>query len=179
MQPLPLLLQLTALARLPRTGWLLAGIPVAESIADHGLGTAFVTLILAPEVDPPLAIERAMALAVIHDAPEALLTDLPRRAASLLPDGAKALGEARAAEELFRDAPAARALWEEYRAGDTREARFVRVCDKLQLGVQLVAYERAGHRGLTEFRTGLEELDASEFAPCETLRRGLLEALSS
>jgi len=42
-----LLIEATVLKRLPRTGWLLRGVPAAESIADHSFGTAFVVLALA------------------------------------------------------------------------------------------------------------------------------------
>jgi len=174
---LPLLLRLTALSRLPRTGWLQAGVAHPESIADHSLGTALVALVLGPEIDPPLDVERAVALAVIHDAPEALLGDLPRRAAELLPPGAKAAAEERAAEELFAGAPAARSLWAEFHAGRTREARFARACDKLHLGLQLLAYRRAGNGELGGFRAGLESLDLLDLAPCHALRDELLEAL--
>jgi hypothetical protein len=68
----------------------------------------------------------------------------------------------------------ARARHGEYVAQETREARFARLCDKLQLGVQLLAYLRAGVRGLGEFLARLESLDAREFAGAEDLRRAIL-----
>jgi 5'-deoxynucleotidase YfbR-like HD superfamily hydrolase len=67
----------------------------------------------------------------------------------------------------------------EYMAGQTREARLVKLCDKLQLGVRLVAYGRAGIRGLDEFREGLETLDALEFSAAEDLRLEILAELES
>ena len=179
MSQLEALLKLLALDRLPRTGWILAGVEPVESVAAHGLGTALVALALGPAVEPALDVDRAVSLAVLHDAPEALLTDLPRSASSLLPAGAKGQAEARAAERLL--APLSSAALEreaEYRAQETREARFVRLCDKLQLGVRLLGYVRAGARGLEDFRTGLENLEAGEFAPCEKLRLQLLAALA-
>ena len=72
---------------------------------------------------------------------------------------------------------AASAAWAELRAGETREARFAALCDRLQLGVRLVGYVRAGLGGLGEFRDGLEGLDAAEFPPAEDLRREILDAL--
>jgi len=177
------LLQLASLERLPRTGWLLAGLPVAESVAAHALGTALVALALGPRVEPALAVDRAVALAVVHDAAEALLGDLPRAGAELLPPGAKHLAEARA-EELLLGAlsggPAGSTALErarELREGKSREARFVRLCDKLQLGVRLVGYLRAGARGLDGFRAGLEGLACEEFPPCDALRREILGAI--
>ena len=179
MSQLEALLKLLALDRLPRTGWILAGVEPVESVAAHGLGTALVVLGLGPAVDPPLDVDRAVTLAVLHDAPEALLTDLPRAASALLPPGAKAEAEAKAAGILLGPlSDHALGREAEYRAQGTREARFVRLCDKLQLGVRLLGYVRAGARGLEDFRRGLEALEASEVPPCEELRLQLLAALA-
>ena len=178
MTPLDSLLRLTALERLPRTGWLLAGLPAAESVAAHTLGTAFVVLALGPAVAPPLDVGRALGLAVVHDAAEALLGDLPRHGAALLPHGAKRAAEA-GAEELLLGPLSELALEHarEARARSTREARFVALCDKLQLGVRLLLHLRSGARGLDEFAAGLRALDCTEFAPCAALRAELLGAI--
>lgn len=176
--PLESLLALGALEHLPRTGWLQRGIAEAESVAAHVLGTAYVVLALAPRVEPPLDVTRCVALAVVHDAPEALLGDLPRSAAERLPAGAKRSAETRAAEDLLAPLSAsALELWREYDAARSREARLVRLADRLHLGLRLLAYLRAGRRGLDEFIEGLRGLDASEFPPAEELRRSLLGAI--
>jgi 5'-deoxynucleotidase YfbR-like HD superfamily hydrolase len=178
--PLEALTPLLALGRLPRTGWIQRGVAEPETIAAHVLGTCHVVLALGPRVKPPLDVERALCLALLHDAPEALTGDLPRAAAELLPAGAKAEAEARAAERLLAPlSDLAHERWREYRAGETREARFAKVCDRLQLGVQLVAYTRAGARGLEEFRAVVEELDCDGFAPAEALRGEILAALDA
>jgi putative hydrolases of HD superfamily len=175
MDRLEALLRLLPLDALPRTGWTLAGVPNPESVAAHSLGCALVALTLGPGVDPPLDVDRAVALAVIHDAPEALLGDIPLGGAAHLPPGSKAAAEAGAAVELLGPLSSlASERWAEFGARDTREARFVALCDKLQLGIRLVGYRRAGCRGLGEFRGGLERLDCDEFAPCEELRRAIL-----
>lgn len=174
------LLPLLALDRLPRTGWLLAGVPAPETVAAHSLGTGLVALALAARVQPPLDVDRCVALALVHDAPEAWLTDLPRRAAELLPAGAKAEAEARAARGLLEPlSPVALQRFEEYHAGATREARFVRLCDKLHLGVRWVGYRREGHGALDDFAAGLAALACDEFPPCEALRREILETATS
>jgi len=171
------LLPLLVLDRLPRTGWLLAGIAAPESVAAHSLGTALVVLSLAPRVLPALDVDRAVSLAVLHDAPEALLTDLPRSAAELLPADAKVEAERRAAWRLLGPlSELAEARWSEFRAQETREARLVRLCDQLHLGVRWIGYRRTGALGLGEFRAGLERLECREFAPCEELRSEILAA---
>lgn len=171
------LLELAALGRLPRTGWLQAGQRSAESIAAHSHGVATLVLALAGEVQPPLDVDRAVALAVVHDAPEALLGDLPKSAGELLPPGAKAAAEAEAGARLLGVfAPAAHARLVEYASGASREARFVKVCDRLQLGVELVALARSGARGLGRFEGVLAGLACGEFTAAERMRVELLGA---
>jgi len=171
------LLPLLALDRLPRTGWLLSGVAHPESVAAHSLGTALVVLALGPRLEPALDVDHAVSLAVLHDAPEALLTDLPHAAVACLPPGAKAEGERRAAEHLLAPLSAhAHACFLEFQARATRAARFVRLCDKLHLGLRWLGYRREGARGLDDFRDGLERLDCAEFAPCASLRAEILAA---
>jgi putative hydrolase of HD superfamily len=175
---LPALLALLPLEELPRTGWLQHGVRPAESIASHVTGTCFTVLALAPRVTPPLDTDRAIALALVHDAPEALLSDLPKSASRLMPNGAKAQMEDRAAAELLPPLSAlAHERFAEYRAGKTREARFVRLCDRLQMGVRAVGYHRRGVRGLEQFARTIEALDCGEFAPAAALQREILAAL--
>jgi putative hydrolase of HD superfamily len=179
MSALEALLPLLPLERLPRTGWVLRGVPDPESIADHALGTALVALALGPRVVPALDVDRTVALAVLHDAPEALLGDWPRPGARHLPAGAKRAAEEGAADELLAPlSGAALERWREYGACETREARLARVCDGLHLGVRLVAYHRAGVRGLAEFVETVRALDCDGFEVCEGLRGEILAALA-
>jgi len=174
------LLALSRLDRIPRLGWIQRGVPEPESVAGHSLGTALMALTLGPAVSPALDVDRAVSLALVHDTGEALLGDLPRSARPLLPAGAKAEAEARAVDTLL--APLSALAHEravEALARETREARFAAVCDRLQLGIQLLAYTRAGQRGLEEFRDGLAALACDEFPPCEELRREILSALAA
>lgn len=174
------LLRLLPLDALPRTGWALAGVPDPESVAAHSLGTALVVLALGPEIDPPLDVDRAVSLAVVHDAPEALLGDIPHAGAAHLPPGSKEAAERSAAAELLAPlSPLAIDRGVEMGALETREARFCRLCDKLQLGVRLVGYRRAGLGVLDDFREGLARLDCSEFPPAEQLRRAVLDAFDA
>jgi putative hydrolase of HD superfamily len=172
------LLALQPLENLPRTGWVMHGIAHPETIAGHVLGACHMILALAPRVAPRIEVERCLALALVHDAPEALIGDLPKTAAELLPKGAKAAAEEGAARELLaRLSPLALERFTEYRAQATREARFARLCDRLQMGVRLVGYHRMGVCGLEAFASTIRTLDCSEFAPTESLRAEILAAL--
>jgi len=174
------LLTLVPLDRLPRTGWLQHGVAVPESIAGHTVGVAQVALALAPRVEPALDVDRVVALCLVHDAPEALTGDLPRSGSRLLPAGAKRQAEAAAAEQLLGPLHGvALDRLREYEAQETREARLAKLCDRLQLGVRLLAYLRSGQRGLDEFVGTVREVDPSEFPPASELHAALVAALES
>jgi len=170
------LLALEPLRDLPRTGWVLRGVRTPESIGDHVLSTCFLVLAAGPRVDPRLDVEHAIALALVHDVAEAVLGDLPRTAARLLPDGAKVAAENHAARELLEPlSEPALSLWDEIQTCVTREARFVKLCDRLQLGIELSALHRSGQRGLDDFRETIASLDCSEFPPLSVLRAEILQ----
>ena len=173
------LTSLLALDRIPRTGWLLNGVEDPETVAGHVVSTAHLILALGPEVDPPLDVDRALALAIVHDSPEAWTGDLPKQVSDCLPAGLKQDLEARVADELLAGLSAtARERHAEYAAGESRESQFVRVCDKLQLGVQLLAYRRAKLGELEEFIETLRSLDCGEFTPARGLKDDLLTSLA-
>ena len=145
------LLELQALDRVPRTGYALRGVSNPESIAEHGFHLAVLIWALAPRV-PGVDLGRALELALVHDLPEIRIGDLPRTAGRYLPDGAKATAERAALSELLAPlGDRAPALFAEWQAGETLEARLARACDKLQLMLKVFVYERWGAAGLAEF----------------------------
>lgn len=151
------------LKQLPRTGWLLAGVSVPESIAAHSYATALLALLLADAINAdwsgqglarPLDSERVLRIALLHDLSESLLTDLPKRSADLLGRQTKLKAEARAAQQIFAPAPDGAAyadLWAEYASGASPEAQVVRDADKLEMVHQALRYEASGQRNLAEF----------------------------
>jgi len=172
---LPALLALQPLETLRRTGWVLHGIADPETIAGHVLGTCHAILALGPRVDPPIDVEHCLAIALVHDAPETLLGDLPKSAAQLLPPGAKREAEEKAARRVLEGlSPFALERFGEYRSQASREARFARLCDRLQMGVRMAGYRRIGVRGLEEFAATIRDLDCSEFPPAAALREEIL-----
>jgi putative hydrolases of HD superfamily len=172
---LDVLLELQTLDRIPRSGWMLRGVPEPESVSEHNWHVAFLVWALAPQV-PGLDAARALDLAMIHDLAEVRLGDLPRTAARYLPAGAKHQAEGEALAEML--APLGErgpALYAEYRRGQTPEARFVTACDKLQLMLKVSLYQHWGAGGLAEFWGNPANFPDVEFPPVRRLFEELRE----
>ncbi|MCB0112955.1 MAG: HD family hydrolase [Caldilineaceae bacterium] len=149
-----------------RTGWLLAGVADAESIADHTTGVAVLALFLAECVntDPvgqglthPLDVAAVTHLALIHDLAESVLTDLPKRAAARLSEQVKHDAEAAIIKDVLGalpNAPHYLELWRCYVDASTPEARLVKDVDKLEMVAQALRYSARGQRNLDEFWEG-------------------------
>ena len=162
---MPLLQAAATLKRLPRTGWLMAGVAQPESVADHSWGTALLAMTLAAKInrdpaaqglDAPLDCGRVAQIAVVHDLAESMVTDLPKRATQLLGKAVKHQAEADAMAQLTQDVPDAEIfdLWREYSDCSTPEGRLVNDADKLEMVHQALMYERAGNQNLGEFWHG-------------------------
>jgi putative hydrolase of HD superfamily len=143
------------LKRTARTGWVQRGVSNAESVAAHSYGVVYTALVLVQLVAEPVDVPRVLAMAALHDLPEALTTDIPTPAWRYLPDGVKTAVERRAMQEMLANTPVApqwMALWEELHASQTAEARLVHDADKLEMYLQAVMYEmQQGNRQLAEF----------------------------
>ena len=145
------------LKRTARTGWAQRGVANAENVAAHSHGVAFTALLLAELLAPRVALDRGrlLALAVLHDLPESLTTDIPSPAWDYLPAGIKRDVERGALTQILDAAPFAPAwlaLFEELHDGLTAEARLVHDADKVDMYLQAVAYEeQTGNRQLVEF----------------------------
>ncbi len=153
------------LKHVTRAGWVRVGVDAPESVAAHSWGVSFLVLALCPAgVDR----ERALAMAVVHDLAEVRTGDLTPHDGVDKAD--KHARERAALEDLV--APLERrdelvALFCEYDEGASREARFVKACDKLDMALTAKLYREAGHD------TG--ELIASALAALEP---GTLRALA-
>jgi putative hydrolase of HD superfamily len=155
-----LLLETMTLKRMPRTGWLMRGVPHVESVADHSFGVAFLSLLLCDAIqasgNPPQALDREkiLIMALLHDLAEVRLTDLPASAAKLIPSEVKNRAEATAITDLLSPLDAGNrfaALWSEFEDHASPEGRLVRDADKLEMMAQCLRYEQAGSRGLAEY----------------------------
>ena len=156
----------TRLKRLPRAGWLLAGVAQAESVADHTTATGLLALALGEWINAeparhglasPLDLGRLAQMALVHDLAESAVTDLPRDAVALIGKAVKRQAEEHALVALASEADVLAgwvALWREYSDDATPEAHLAHDADKLEMVHQALAYEATGQRNLDDFWEG-------------------------
>jgi len=152
---LQLLIHGNQLKRSVRSGWVQRGIAEAEDVAAHSYGVAFAALVLVQTAARPLNLEKVLIMALLHDLPEGVTTDIPTPAWSYLPQGIKTEVERGAMAEILGDtsfAPALMTYWEELVQKETPEALLVHDADKLDMYLQAFMYEQqTGNRQLAEF----------------------------
>ena len=152
---LQVLLHGNQLKRSARTGWVQRGVANAEDVAAHSYGVTFTALILAQNVVQPLDLEKVLIMALLHDLPEGLTTDIPSPAWRFLPNGVKTVVERGAMVEILGDvsfAPQFMGYWEELHEQRTQEALLVHDADKLDMYLQALIYEQqTSNRQLAEF----------------------------
>ena len=104
-----------------------------ENTAEHSWQVALFALVLAPHAGPDVRIDRVIAMLLIHDIVEIDAGDNPVFGA--VDEAAQNASEARAADRLFGMLPAAqaadlRALWDEFEANESPDARFAKSLDR-------------------------------------------------
>ena len=134
----------------PRTGWQVCGVSDPESVAAHSFGVAVIALWLADHIDRPVNTELVLRIALIHDLPEAMLTDLPRPVKERLGPQVCRDAEDQAAQDLFDpDLSHWRSHHRDYVAAQSLEAQLVKSADKIQMLAKALQY-RVERRGRTE-----------------------------
>lgn len=150
-----LLERLNNLKRMPRTGWLLCGVPLSEveDVAQHSFDVAAITLLLADELKRSGArvdYKRALSMAVMHDWAEALVADFPYTALRYLGSkDVKKYLERSALKDLTRglsEKEKYMKLWQEYAEERGLEAKLVHTADYLSMMVQAIKYREGGNR---------------------------------
>ena len=178
---LALYTQIATLKLLPRTGWLQRGVHNAESIAEHTFGVATLALLIGDTIDS-LDRGKLLAIAMLHDLAEVLMSDLPASAKRFIGAAHKHDAERSALEEMLAKLPNRAeylALWDEYARGCSREARLVKGIDRIEMLAQALAYERAGSRALGEFWEDIEDGWSDEFPILRVLAAEILERRAS
>ncbi|HEY9353060.1 MAG TPA: HD domain-containing protein [Nocardioides sp.] len=106
-----------------------------ENDAEHSWHLALMVLLLAEYADEPIDVGHAIKLVIIHDMIEIYAGDSPVFDPAAVVDQVER--EIAAAERLFTMLPSdqageIRALWDEFEAAQTPEARFCKAMDRLE-----------------------------------------------
>ena len=156
-----------------RQGWLRAGIPreQCETVAEHTLGVALLALFLADAHFPQLDKAKLVRMALLHDFGEIYAGDIVPGKMSL---EEKHELERKSVERVLGKLPNGAeylAVWEEFEAGQTAEARLLRELDRLEMGLQAAVYEQDGLGNLDKF------FDSADRALSTPELRGIFAAL--
>jgi putative hydrolase of HD superfamily len=125
-----------------RSGFTSEGRP--ESVAEHTWRLCLMAVVLGPSF-PDVDFAKLVKICIVHDLGEAIGGDVPApeqaRRLSLGATAGKAADERRDLLELLRPLPATlrdeiTALWDEYEAAQSQEARLAKVLDKLETIMQ-------------------------------------------
>ncbi|MFW9850139.1 MAG: HD family hydrolase [Candidatus Thorarchaeota archaeon] len=143
--------------RVERTGWNIIGIqiPRKESIAEHSWGTVYLswllTIYLESTQNSSPNLSKILSMAMIHDLPESIISDIPKPALDLGGDvmkQGKLHAETEALKKIIPPSPAiqknALMLADELKSGHTFESRIVRAADLLDMIFHAITLERSG-----------------------------------
>lgn len=110
-----------------------------ENSGEHSWHLALYALVLADQAAPGVDINRVIRMLLIHDLVEIDVGDVPIHSANGAAHGSveTQAAEAKAADRIFGLLPAdlrdrLRALWEEFEAAETPDARFAKSLDRVQ-----------------------------------------------
>lgn len=156
-----LLSQAGVLKDVKRTGWALKGIKEVESVADHTWRMGLLIMLLTPT---NLNKQKLLEMNTIHDLGEIGIGDIKWET------GRKVIGsqeikhkdEMVIMNKIFKNYPDGKKyikLLHEFNEQKTPEAKFLKQVDKLEMALQALEYERAGHpaRKLDEFWENAEK----------------------
>lgn len=148
------------LKEIKRSGWISKlSICDGESVADHSYSVAIMGMVLSDA--KRLDSSKVLKMSLLHDLAESRIGDL---VPGEMPKDEKFRIEDDAFADMVSTLPITlqseyRAVWNEYRAGDTPEARLVHQVDRLEMALQAFVYteNRRTKEAITEFIESADE----------------------
>ncbi len=169
------------LKKIPRMGWKMRGVPECESVADHSFRVIFVAMTLGDILSAKhkINMERLMRIAILHEIPEAEITDLALGPALSVGRDIKHKAESAAFTQIFEKFEFSKFYfdcWLEFENTNTIEGKIVKLADKIDMMVQAAEYEKVGARNLDDFWKNIENFEDYEFSFIRDLYKELNSA---
>ncbi|MEM9248913.1 MAG: HD domain-containing protein [Pseudomonadota bacterium] len=141
-----------------------------ENSGEHSWHIAMFALVLGEYAEPGVSVDRAIRMLILHDIVEIDAGDTPIH--MVVDASAQAKREQAAADRIFGMLPtpqaiAFRALWDEFEAAETADARFAKAVDRLQ---PLLLNLASGGGSWDDYDVTLAQIDARVGA---AVQRGL------
>lgn len=156
-----------ALTKLPRIGWVLAGVADPERVSDHCFETAIIAYLLAQRLEEKVDLARVLAMALFHEIGEVRLTDLPRRSGPYV-KSFKGAAERMAAQDVLAGVgEGIHELLEEMHEKTTLEARLVEAAEELQIIAAALYYAKEGRGDISEYRQDVAKYDSLGIEPAK------------
>ncbi len=168
---LKFMLKVDKLKEIERTGWLISKVKNPEHVADHSFSTAAMSYLFAKKMG--LDAGKCAVMALFHDINEVLTGDIATRddkSLQKVPDKAKNRLERENTRKLIsilagKQKASLTAIFKEYNAQRTNEARLVYQIDKLDYIVQIMIYSKrikSDERIREFFKTAGDRIDIPE-----------------
>lgn len=136
-----------------------------ENSAEHSWHVMLYALVLAEHAGPDVSVDRVLRMLLIHDIVEIDAGDTPIH--GKVDVAAQDAAEQAAAERLFGllpadQAQAFRALWDEFEAAESPDARFAKAIDRFQTPIANLANDGGTWR---EYFVTLDQMDTRVGTP--------------
>lgn len=130
------------LKRIPRMGWIEAGVslPECEDVAQHSFETASIALLLSDYIKKDTDQLRVLKMAILHDWAETVIGDLSKEVTEIVGSKVKEDLEKKVLKEILLEdisnKDAYLDLWKEYNEKETEEAKIVFAADRLSMLIE-------------------------------------------
>ncbi|MFB6726020.1 HD family hydrolase [Kribbella sp. NPDC056345] len=152
--------ELHNLVKIPRTGWIMAGVREPEAVSDHCYEAAMMAYVLRRYIAEPVDMGKVLTMLLFHEVGESRLTDLPRRG-SVYVKQAKGTAESAIVRDVIGDvAPELLETLEEFHRRETIEAKLAEACEELQILFAALMYAKERNGDLTEYRLDVAKYDS-------------------
>lgn len=175
---LEIMCEMSSLSKMPRIGWVLAGVNNAESISDHCFETALLAYFLSKNINQKVDMGKIMMMALFHEVGETRLSDLPRRAKPYVKKFKKE-GEKNISIDVLGDyAEEINTILDEFEEKKTLEARLTEAAEELQIIFKSLIYAKENNGDMSEYRQDVAAYDSLGIEMADAISKIIGEKLN-